>query len=211
MAVTQKRAVRVQHWAGRLLAIAGALLLLEVASGIYSAGLSELPFSWVLTPIPFGIGFVLIPLMLLWSYQYLAGRTPTSALVGIAFVAALPVGTIILVGWGVLGLASGLVPELTVLPVRVDTVFSALLVLFALGITTFGLNFLQNEQTRLLGGSLLTFVLGWAIPLAVAKLWGVYPEWLSNVGIVSVAIAMIAIGYCFPPSNVSVDSDLPIV
>jgi hypothetical protein len=51
----------------------------------------------------------------------------------------------------------------------------------------------------LLGGSLLGFASAWAIPLAVAKLSGVYPTWLSNLLVVSVATTTIAIGYYFPP------------
>lgn len=150
--------------------------------------------------IPYGIGFALAPVVLFRSYQYLADRTPKSAVVGVAFVTVLPVGTVFLVAWGIAGLTVGPVPEIDVLPVRLMTVFLTLLGSFTVGIATFGLTFLKNERTRLLGASLLAFALAWAVPLTVVKLSGVYPAWLANLLVISVATTMIAIGYCFPPA-----------
>ena len=199
MSLASNRADEIERWIGRLLGIAGVVLLVEFASGVYSDILGGIPFSWLLSSIPFGIGFVLLPLVLLRSYQYLVDRTPTAAIVGITLVAALPVGAIILVAWTIVALASGLLPGVNVLPFTVSTVFFVLLAFFAVGIATFGLTFLRHEQTRLLGGSLLTFASGWALPLAVAKLSGVYPGWLADMLVVSVAASMIAVGYCFPP------------
>jgi hypothetical protein len=201
MSLPSSRADEIDSWSARLLAIAGAVLLIEAVSGTYGTSLRGLPFSWLLTTIPFGIGFALAPLVVLRSYQYLADRTPTAAVVGVAFVAALPVGTTVLVGWGVLGLAFGPDSEITVLPVRVGTVFFALVASFALGVATFGLSFLRYGRTRLLGVSLLALALGWAVPLVVAKLSGVYPDWLANLLVVSVATGMLAIGHCFPPTD----------
>ena len=199
MSVASSRADEIERWTGRLLGIAGVVLLVEFASGVYSDILGGIPFSWVLSSIPFGIGFVLIPLVLLRSYQSLVDRTPRAAVVGSSLVAALPVGAIILVVWAVLALTIDFVPEVSVLPFTVSTVFFGLLAVFAVGIATFGLTFLRHEQTRLLGGSLLIFAAGWALPLAVAKLSGVYPGWLADLLVVSVATSMIAVGYCFPP------------
>jgi hypothetical protein len=133
------------------------------------------------------------------SYQYVSERTPRSAVIGVPLVAALPVGTIVLVAWALLATTSGLIPEVTVLPVRIDTVFFALLLVFAGGIATFGLSLLRDEQTRVLGGSLLLFGVTWALPLAAVTLLGVYPPWLNDIVVVSVATTMIASGYCFPP------------
>lgn len=197
MSLANNRTTEIERWTGRLLGIAGVALLVETASEIYGTSLGSIPFSWLLTSIPFGIGFALAPLVLLRSYQHIADRTPMSAVVGITCVAALPVGTIVLVAWAVLAL-SGLVPEVTVLPVSIDTVFFTLVAVFAGGIATFGLTFLQDERTRLLGGALLMFASGWAIPLAVAKLSGVYPAWLGDFLVISVATSMVLIGYCFP-------------
>lgn len=191
----------IERWTGRLLGVAGAVLLVEVASGLYSKSLAGIPFSWLLTSIPFGIGFALAPVVLLRSYQSLADRTPVSAIVGVTFVAALPVGTIVLVGWASLALTSDLIPNVTVLPVTISTVFFTLLGLFTVGIATFGITFFRDDRTRLLGGSLLLFASGWAIPLTVAKLSGVYPSWLADVLIVSVATSMLVIGYSFPPTE----------
>jgi hypothetical protein len=136
--------------------------------------------------------------VLLRSYQYLSDRTPTSAVVGVALVAALPVGTIVIVAWAVGADASSFVPDVTFLPVRVDTVLFTLLAVFAGGIATFGLSLLRYDRTRLLGGSLLMFGSAWSLPLVVEGLSGVDPEWLSPLLVASVATAMIAIGYCFP-------------
>jgi len=138
--------------------------------------------------------------VVLQSYQYLAHRTPRVAVVGVPFVAVLPVGTVLLVAWSTLGLAVGPVPEIPLLPVKLMTVFLTLLGSFTVGIATFGLTFLQIERTRLLGASLLAFSLAWAVPMTVVTLVGVYPAWLANLLVVSVATTMIAIGYCFPPA-----------
>jgi len=201
MSLASSGRTEIERWTGRLLGVAGAILLVEVASGLYSRSLAGIPFSWLLPSIPFGIGFVLAPLVLLRSYQSLADRTPVSAIVGVTFVAALPVGTIVLVGWAGLALTSDLIPNVTVLPVTVSTVFFTLLGLFTAGIATFGITFFRDDRTRLLGGSLLLFAAGWAIPLTVAKLSGVYPSWLADVLIVSVATSMLVIGYAFPPTE----------
>jgi len=37
--------------------------------------------------------------------------------------------------------------------------------------------------------------------MTIVKLSGVYPAWLANLLIVSVATTMIAIGSCFPPAT----------
>lgn len=185
-------------WSGRLLIIAGAVVFIEAIGVPYGESLPELPLSWVLTSIPFGIGFVLAPFILFRSYQYLVDQTPTSVAVGVGLVAALPVGSIGLVSWGGLALAGTPIPDLSVLPVSVDTVFQTLIASFVVGVATFGLAFLRYERTRLLGGSLLTFALAWAVPLSAVKLSGMYPGWLANLLAVSVAVTMIAIGYCFP-------------
>ena len=161
MALASSHVDEIEHWTGRLLAIAGVLILIEAASGALSGILRGVPFAWLLTSIPLGIGFVLLPLVLLQSYQYLADRTPTAAVVGVALVAALPVGSIAIVAWAVAAEASGLVPAVTVLPVRVDTVFFTLLAVFAGGIATFGLSLLRYDRTRLLGGALLMFGSAW--------------------------------------------------
>lgn len=199
MSLASGRVDEIEVWTGRLLVIAGAVLLVEAATGIYRQSLHGFPFSWLLTSIPFGIGFVLAPLVLLRSYQNLADSTPTVAVAGVAFVAVLPVGTVALVVWALLNLAGGPVPEVTVLPVGISAVFFTLLGSFAVGVAIFGVTFLRYERTRLLGVSLLGFASVWAIPLAVAKLSGVYPTWLANLLVVSVATTTIAIGYCFPP------------
>ncbi|WP_276274112.1 hypothetical protein [Haloarcula litorea] len=199
MSLTSDRADGIDVWSGRLLAIAGVVLLVEAVGGLSGESLSGLPFSWLLTTIPFGVGFALAPLVLLRSYRYLDDHAPLSAVVGAAFVAALPVGTVVLVVWGLLGLAVGPVPGIAALPVSVGTVFFALLAAFALGVGTFGLTFLRDGRTRLLGASLLTFASAWALPLAVVRLSGVYPDWLATVLVVTVATAMIAVGHCFPP------------
>ena len=127
MSLARYRSDEIQIWTGRLLAIAGAALLVEAVSGLYGASLGGVPLSWLVTSIPFGIGFALVPLVVLGSYRYLVARTPTSALVGAAFVAALPIGTIVLVAWGALALAGAPIPQVTVLPVSVDVVFFTLL------------------------------------------------------------------------------------
>jgi len=199
MSLESSRPDEIERWIGRLLGIAGAALLAELASGIYRDVLGGIPFSWLLSSIPFGIGFVLVPLVLLKSSQYLADSPPMAAIVGITFVAALPVGAVVLVAWAILALTSDLVPEVTVLPVTISTAFFGLLACFAVGIATFGLTFLRDKQTRLLGGSLLIFASGWGLPLAVAKISGVYPAWLADLLVVSVAMSMIAVGYSFPP------------
>ncbi len=191
----------IERWTGRLLGVAGATLLIEAASGLYGESLAGVPFSWALSAIPFGIGFALAPLVLLRSYQSLADRTPMTAIVGVAFVASLPVGTIVLVGWASLARASDLVPNVTVLPVTISTAFFTLLGLFAIGIAVFGVVFFRDDRTRLLGGSLVLFASGWAIPLAVAKLSGAYPSWLADVLVVSVATSMLVVGYAFPPTE----------
>jgi hypothetical protein len=150
--------------------------------------------------MPFGLGFVLVPLVLFRSYQYVSDRTPRSAVVAAPLVAALPVGTIVLVAWALLADTSGLVPEVQVLPVRVDTVFFALLTVFAGGVATFGLSLIREERTRLLGGSLLLFGATWAVPLLAVTLLRVYPAWLSDIVVVSVATTMLAIGSAFHQS-----------
>lgn len=198
MVLVSRQVNEIEHWTGRLLAIAGVLILIEAASGALNVSLSEIPFAWLLTSIPFGIGFVLLPLVLLRSYQYLSDRTPTPAVVGVALVAALPVGTILLVAWAVGADISSLIPDVTVLPVSVDTIFFTLLAVFAGGIATFGLSLLQYDRTRPLGGSLLLFGSAWSLPLVVLGVSGAYPGWLSTLVVASVATAMIAIGYCFP-------------
>ena len=198
MALASSQVDEIEHWTGRLLAIAGVLIFIEADSGALSDILHGIPFAWLLTSVPFGIGFVLLPLVLLRSYQYLSDRTPTAAVVGVVLVAALPVGSIAIVAWAVAADATGLVPAVTVLPVRVDTVFFTLLAVFAGGIATFGLSLLRDDRTRLLGGSLLMFGVAWSLPLVVVGLSGVYPRWLSPLLIAAVATAMIAIGYCFP-------------
>ena len=198
MSLASTQVNEIERWTGRLLAIAGVLILIEGASGTLSESLRGIPFAWLLTSLPFGIGFVLLPVVLFRSYQYLSDRTPTVAVVGIALVTALPVGSIAIVAWAVAADATGLVPDVTVLPVRVDTVFFTLLAVFAGGIATFGLSLLRDDRTRLLGGSLLLFGIAWSLPLVVVGLSGVYPEWLSPLLIAAVATAMIAIGYCFP-------------
>jgi hypothetical protein len=198
MALASSQVDEIEHWTGRLLAIAGVLIFIEAVSGALSDILHGIPFAWLLTSVPFGIGFVLLPLVLLRSYQYLSDRTPTAAVVGVALVAALPVGSIAIVAWAVAADASGLVPDITVLPVRVDTVFFTLLAVFAGGIATFGLSLLRYDRARLLGGSLLLFGSAWSLPLVVVGLSGVYPGWLSPLLVASVATAMIATGYCFP-------------
>jgi hypothetical protein len=106
--------------------------------------------------------------------------------------------TVVIVAWAVAADVSGLVPEVTVLPVRVDTVFFTLLAVFAGGIATFGLSLLRYDRSRLLGGSLLMFGSAWSLPLVAVGFSGVYPGWLSPLVVASVAIAMIVIGYCFP-------------
>ncbi|MFD1643640.1 hypothetical protein [Halohasta litorea] len=199
MSLASSRTDEIERWTGRLLGIAGVVLLVEFANGVYREFLGEIPFSWLLSSIPFGIGFVLIPFVLFRSYQSLVDRTPTAAIVGSSLVAVLPVGAIILVAWAVLALTIDFVPEVSMLPITVSTVFFGLLAVFAVGIAMFGFTFLRHEQTRLLGGSLLIFAAGWALPLAVAKLSGVYPGWLADLLVVSVATSMITIGYCFPP------------
>lgn len=211
MPVAACRATSIKRWTGILLAIAGVGLLIGAASGIYSEAPSGFPFSGVLTPIPFGIGVVLIPLVLFWSYQYLADRTPTSAIVGVAFVAMLPVGSLALFAWVLLSRFSDVIPELAVLPVRISVVASVLLVPFAVGVATFGITLLRHERTRLLGGSLVTFASAWAIPLAMVALSSGYPIWLSDLHLGSVAATMIAIGYCFTTSDVTVDTDSPVL
>lgn len=198
MSLTSSQVDGIEHWTGRLLAIAGVLILIEATSGAISKSLRGIPFAWLLTSIPFGIGFVLLPLVLLRSYQYLSDRTPTSAIVGVALVAALPVGAVVIVAWAVAADASGIVPDVTVLPVKIDTVFFTLLAVFAGGIATFGLSLLRYDRTRLLGGALLMFGSAWSLPLVVVGLSGVYPGWLSPLLVASVATTMIAIGYCFP-------------
>ena len=198
MSLASSQVDEIEHWTGRLLAIAGVLILIEAASGVIGNSLRGIPFAWLLTSIPFGIGFVLLPLVLLRSYQYLSDRTPTSAVVGVALVAALPVGAVVIVAWAVAADASGIVPDVTVLPVSIDTVFFALLAVFAGGIATFGLSLLRYDRTRLLGGALLMFGSAWSFPLVVVGLSGVYPGWLSSLFVASVATTMIAIGYCFP-------------
>ncbi len=198
MSLAGNHMLEIERWTGRLLAFAGAILLVEAATGIYSESLSAIPFSWALTPIPFGIGFVLLPLVLLRSYQYLSNRTPTAAIVGVVLVAALPAGTIIIVGWAIAADAIGLIPDVTVLPVRVDTVFFTLLAVFSGGIAIFGLSLLRYYRARLLGVSLLMFGVAWSSPMVAVGLSGVYPKWLSPLLIGSVATAMIAIGYYFP-------------
>ncbi len=198
MALASSQVDEIGHWTGRLLAIAGVLIFIEAASGALSDVLRGIPFAWLLTSVPFGIGFVLLPLVLLRSYQYLSDRTPTAAVVGVALVAALPVGSIVIVAWAVAADTTSLVPNVTVLPVKVDTVFFTLLAVFACGIATFGLSLLRYDRTRLLGGSLLLFGSAWSLPLIVVGLSEVYPGWLSPLLIASVATAMIAIGYCFP-------------
>lgn len=198
MSLANSQVDEIEHWTGRLLAIAGVLILIEAASGALSEGLRGIPFAWLLTSMPFGIGFVLLPLVLLRSYQYLSDRTRISAVVGVVLVAALPVGTIVIVIWAIAADASGLVPDVTVLPVRVDTVFFTLLAVFSSGVATFGLSLLRYDPTRLLGGSLLMFGSAWSLPLVVVGLSGVYPGWLSPLVVASVATAMVAIGYCFP-------------
>ncbi|WP_135823652.1 hypothetical protein [Halorussus ruber] len=198
MSLTSSQVDEIEHWTGRLLAIAGVLILIEAASGAISESLRGIPFAWLLTSIPFGIGFVLLPLVLLRSYQYLSDRTPTSAIVGVALVAALPVGAVVIVAWAVAADASSIVPDVTVLPVKIDTVFFTLLAVFAGGIATFGLSLLRYDRTRLLGGALLMFGSAWSLPLVVVGLSGVYPGWLSPLLVASVATTMIAIGYCFP-------------
>lgn len=201
MSLASTRPTELDIWSGRLLVLAGAVLLVESVSGRFGVSLGGLPFWWLLSSIPFGIGFALAPVVLLRSSQSLVDRAPRSAAVGVAFVAALPVGTVLLVAWGLVGVAVGPVPEIAVLPVRLMTVFLALVASFAVGIATFGLAFLRDERTRLLGASLLTFASAWAVPLTVVKLSGTYPGWLANLLVVSVATTMIAVGYCFPPAE----------
>ena len=198
MSLASTQINEIERWTGRLLTIAGVLILIEAASGALSESLRGIPFAWLLTSLPFGIGFVLLPVVLLRSYQYLSDRTPTAAVVGIALVAALPVGSVVIVAWAIAGDVSSLIPAVTILPVRVDTVFFTLLAVFAGGIATFGLSLLRDDRTRLLGGSLLMFGVAWSLPLVVVGLSGVYPRWLSPLLIAAVATAMIAIGYCFP-------------
>jgi len=199
MSHVRNKSADIEIWTGRLLAIAGSVLLVEAVTGIYGRSLRGVPLSWLFTSMPFGIGFVLTPLVLLTSYRYLVDRTPTSAVVGVAFVAALPVGILVLVAWSVMALAGAPLPEVTVLQVGIDVVFFTLLAAFAIGVAMFGLAFLSYERTWLLGGSLLAFAFSWAIPLGVATLSGVYPAWLADLLVVSVATTMVAIGYCFPP------------
>jgi len=201
VSLASSRATEVDIWSGRLLAVAGVALLVESVSGTSGELLRGLPFSWLVSSIPFGIGFALAPVVVLRSYQYLVDRTPTAAVVGVAFVAVLPVGTVLLVGWAVSGLVVGPVPEIAALPVRVGLVFFALLGVFAAGVATFGLLFLRERRTRLLGASLLTFGLAWAAPLVVVPLAGAYPDWLATGLVVSVATSMIVVGYCFPPTE----------
>jgi hypothetical protein len=199
MSVAISRADEIEVWTGRLLALAGALIIVEFASGLFGETFRNVPFWWwALSTMPFGIGFVLVPVVLFRSYQYVSERTPRSAVVGVALVAALPVGTIMLVAWALLATTSGLIPEVTVLPVRIDTVFFALMLVFAGGIATFGLSLLRDEKTQVLGGSLLLFGATWAMPLLAVTLLGVYPPWLNDIVVVAVATTMIAIGYCFP-------------
>lgn len=198
MVLADSQVGEIEAWTGRFLTIAGVLLLIELISGALSESLRGIPFAWLLTSLPFGIGFVLLPLVLLRSYQYLSDRTPTAALVGVALVAALPVGSIVLVAWAVGADASSLVPEVNILPVSVDIVFFTLVAVFAGGIAIFGLSLLRYDRTRPLGGSLLMFGSAWGLPLVVVGLSGVYPGWLSSLLVASVATAMIAIGYCFP-------------
>jgi len=176
MSLADSQVFEIERWAGRLLAIGGAILIVEAATGIYSESLRVIPFSWALTPIPFGIGFVLLPLVLLRSYQYLSTRTPTAAIVGVALVAALPVGTIGIVAWAIAADAIGFVPNVTLLPVRVDTVFFTLLAVFSGGVATFGLSLLRYYRARLLGVSLLVFGLAWSSPLVAVSVSGVYPR-----------------------------------
>jgi Ni,Fe-hydrogenase I cytochrome b subunit len=200
VSVAISRADEIELWTGRLLALAGALIIVEFVNGLFGETFRNVSFWWwALSSMPFGIGFVLVPVVLLRSYQYVSDRTPRSAVVGVALVAALPVGTIVLVAWALLATTSAPVPEVTVLPVRIDTVFFALLLVFAGGITTFGLSLLRDEQTRLLGGSLLVFGGTWTLPLLAVTLLGVYPPWLNDIVVVAVATTMVAIGYCFPP------------
>ena len=206
MSVASSQVAEIEDWTGRLLAIAGAVLLVEAASGISSGLLAGVPFSWLLTSIPVGIGFTLAPLVVLRSSQFLADRTPRVAVLGVAFVAALPVGTIVVVAWGLLAHTSGFVPDVAVLPVGVSAIFFTLLGSFAVGLAIFGLAFLHYDRTRLLGGSLLLMGAAWAISLAVAKLVGVYPGWLADLLVVSVATAMLAIGYTFPPTPARADT-----
>ena len=201
MSLATDRTAGIDLWTGRLLAIGGALILAETITELSGGSLRGIPFSWLLTSIPFGIGFAVIPLVLLRSYQYLADRTPRSAVVGATFVAALPVGTVGIVAWALLGQTSGFVPEVDVLPVTIDTVFFTLLATFAVGTATFGLAFVRHGETRSLGGSLLLFASAWIAPLTVVTLSGVYPSWLGDFLVVSVATTMIAIGYFFPPNK----------
>lgn len=201
MSLASHRTDGIEVWTGRLLATAGAVLLLEAATGSYGTGLQGLPVSWMLTGLPFGIGLVLIPFVLFRSYQYLGDPIPTSARVGVALVAAPPVFATIIVSWSVLALAGVPTPDATALPVKFSTIFYTLMAMFGIGVAIFGLTFLRDGRNRFLGGSLLAFALAWGVPLGVAKLSGVYPAWLANLLVISVAASMIAIGYCFPPGE----------
>jgi hypothetical protein len=185
VSVATSRADEIELWTGRLLVLAGALIVVETAGGVFGETLRTIPSSWWISSMPFGIGFVLVPFVLFWSYQHVSDRTPRSAVVGVALVAALPVGVIVLVAWALLATTSSLVPEVTLLPVRPNTIFFTLLTVFAGGITTFGLSLLRDDQTRLLGGSLLVFGVTWAMPLVAVTLLGVYPAWLGDIVVFS--------------------------
>ena len=188
-------------WVGRMLTIAGAILLVEAIVSNPVTGVSGISLPWLLKLIPFGIVFVLSPFMFLRSYRYLVNRTPVTAYIAILLVVIPPICTIIFAIWGILSQIIIFIPAVTIVPVKTGMILNGLIVSFALGIVAFGLSFLRYDRARPLGVVLLIFVLGFAIPLFVVNVFGIYIDWLTSVLLVSVALSLIGIGYYYPPTE----------
>lgn len=177
--------------AGVAFLVAGAI----DALGAYTALDAERGFVLFLEGIGGFGGVVLSYVGLVSLYPVVHERSPTMARAGVWLVAVPAVFFLVLLVWEVLAFTFGLFSLTATIP-RLDVVTEVVFLLFALGVTLFGVVYLRDDAlSRPIGGLLLLFAAAWVVFLAAIPTYGFpIPPAISLVHTVMTTVALLGIG-----------------
>lgn len=198
-----------------LFIVGGGLLL--VTSALFAVqALTPVSTEGVLTGVTGFLGIILSYIGLLGLYPWFATRTPQLARASFVLVALPTIIVVVLLVWGVAThLPVGAVPSPVNVVPEIGSILVATFLLFAVGISLFGLASLQSGFPSGTAGVLLMGLAAtWAVLLVASSVYGSkFPAWLDALTFGAMGIALSGIGHSLrtgapidPPTEQATDS-----